>query len=75
MQRFLYGVLLVGLVFDVYEGLYLLSLIDARRTLDRESTSLASKTRLVNRAFEMDLTMPSTPHESHAITTRGVLAR
>lgn len=39
MQRFLYGVLLIGIVFDIYEGNYLLQLIDARNSQKRPSTA------------------------------------
>lgn len=50
MQRLLYGVLLVGVVFDVYEGLYLLPLIDARKTLGQDSLSGTSKARAERQA-------------------------
>jgi hypothetical protein len=39
MQRFLYGALLIGIAFDIYEGNYLLQLIDARNSQKRISTA------------------------------------
>ena len=39
MPRFLYGVLLIGIAFDIYECNYLLQLIDARNSRNRISTA------------------------------------